>query len=92
MASQKKTTVAKSAKSSGSANQSQKEVIKLTGKVVEALPNTQFRVELENGHKIIAHMSGKMRKNYIRLVPGDRVEVELSPYDLEKGRISFRLP
>lgn len=92
MASQKKTTVAKSARSSGSANQSQKEVIKLTGKVVEALPNTQFRVELENGHKIIAHMSGKMRKNYIRLVPGDRVEVELSPYDLEKGRISFRLP
>ena len=70
---------------------SQKEVIKLTGKVVEALPGTQFRVELENGHIIIAHMSGKMRKNYIRLVPGDRVEVELSPYDLEKGRISFRL-
>lgn len=92
MASQKKTASAKSAKSSNSANQSQKEVIKLTGKVVEALPNTQFRVELENGHKIIAHMSGKMRKNYIRLVPGDRVEVELSPYDLEKGRISFRLP
>ena len=70
---------------------SQKEVIKLTGKVVEALPNTQFRVELENGHTIIAHMSGKMRKNYIRLVPGDQVEVELTPYDLTKGRISFRL-
>ncbi|MDL2235585.1 translation initiation factor IF-1 [Christensenellaceae bacterium OttesenSCG-928-L17] len=70
---------------------SQKEVIKLTGRVVEALPSTQFRVELENGHIIIAHMSGKMRKNYIRLVPGDKVEVELSPYDLEKGRISFRL-
>ena len=70
---------------------SQKEVIKLTGTVVEALPNTQFRVELENGHFIIAHMSGKMRKNYIRLVPGDRVEVELTPYDLTKGRISFRL-
>ena len=70
---------------------SQKEVIKLTGIVVEALPNTQFRVELENGHIIIAHMSGKMRKNYIRLVPGDRVEVELTPYDLTKGRISFRL-
>ena len=64
---------------------SQKEVIKLTGSVVEALPNTQFRVELENGHIIIAHMSGKMRKNYIRLVPGDRVEVELTPYDLTKG-------
>ena len=70
---------------------SQKEVIKLTGTVVEALPNTQFRVELENGHIIVAHMSGRMRKNYIRLVPGDRVEVELTPYDLAKGRISFRL-
>ena len=70
---------------------SQKEVIKLTGRVVEALPSTQFRVELENGHIIIAHMSGRMRKNYIRLVPGDRVEVELTPYDLSKGRISFRL-
>ena len=70
---------------------SQKEVIKLTGTVVEALPNTQFRVELQNGHIIVAHMSGRMRKNYIRLVPGDRVEVELTPYDLTKGRISFRL-
>ena len=70
---------------------SQKEVIKLTGSVVEALPNTQFRVELENGHIIVAHMSGKMRKNYIRLVPGDKVEVELTPYDLTTGRISFRL-
>ena len=70
---------------------SQKEVIKLAGKVVEALPNTQFRVELENGHIIIAHMSGKLRKNFIRLVPGDKVEVELTPYDLTKGRISFRL-
>lgn len=70
---------------------SQKEVIKLTGTVILALPNTQFRVELENGHIIVAHMSGKMRKNYIRLVPGDRVEVELTPYDLTKGRISFRL-
>ena len=69
---------------------SQKEVIKLTGKVVEALPNAQFRVELENGHIIIAHMSGKMRKNFIRLVPGDTVAVELTPYDLTKGRISFR--
>lgn len=69
---------------------SQKEVIKLTGKVVEALPGTQFRVELENGHIIIAHMSGKMRQHYIRLVPGDKVDVELTPYDLTKGRISFR--
>ena len=70
---------------------SQKEVIKLGGTIVDALPNTQFRVELENGHTIIAHMSGKMRKNFIRLVPGDKVEVELTPYDLTKGRISFRL-
>ncbi len=85
MASQNKAT---KAKSSGG---NQKEVIKLTGKVVESLPNTQFRVELENGHRIIAHMSGRMRKNFIRLVPGDRVEVELTPYDLSKGRISFRL-
>jgi translation initiation factor IF-1 len=68
-----------------------KEVIKLNGTVVEALPNAQFRVELENGHTIIAHVSGKMRKHYIRLVPGDKVEVELTPYDLTKGRISFRL-
>ena len=69
---------------------SQKEVIKLQGKVVEALPNTQFKVELENGLSIIAHISGKMRKHYIRLVPGDNVEVELTPYDLTKGRIVFR--
>ena len=69
----------------------QKEVIKMEGKVVESLPNTQFKVELENGHSIIAHISGKMRKHYIRLVPGDKVEVEMTPYDLTKGRISFRL-
>lgn len=68
-----------------------KEVIKLQGKVMEALPNTQFKVQLENGHNIIAHISGKMRKHYIRLVPGDKVEVELTPYDLSKGRITFRL-
>lgn len=69
----------------------QKEVIKLTGKVLEALPNAQFKLELENGHTIIGHISGKMRKHYIRLVPGDNVEVELTPYDLTKGRITFRL-
>jgi translation initiation factor IF-1 len=68
-----------------------KEVIKMVGKVVEALPNAQFKVELENSHTIIAHVSGKMRKHYIRLVPGDKVEVEMTPYDLTKGRISFRL-
>jgi translation initiation factor IF-1 len=67
-----------------------KEVIELNGTVVEALPGTQFRVELENGHQIIAHVAGRMRKHYIRLVPGDRVKVELTPYDLTKGRITYR--
>ena len=70
---------------------SNKEVIKLTGRVVEALPGAEFNVELENGHIIRAKISGKMRKHYIRLVPGDTVEVELTPYDLTKGRITFRL-
>lgn len=69
---------------------SQKGVIKLRGKVVKPLPNTQFIVELDNGHEVLCHISGKMRKHYIRLVPNDRVEVELSPYDLGKGRISYR--
>ncbi len=69
----------------------EKEVIKLTGKVLKALPGAQFEVELENGHIIIGHISGKMRKHYIRLVAGDKVEVELTPYDLTKGRITFRL-
>jgi translation initiation factor IF-1 len=68
-----------------------KEVIKMIGKVVETLPSAQFRVELENGHTIIAHVSGKMRKHYIKIVPGDSVEVEMTPYDLTKGRITFRL-
>jgi translation initiation factor IF-1 len=68
-----------------------KEVIKMVGVVVEILPSAKFRVELENGHTIIAHVSGKMRKNYIKLVPGDKVEVEMTPYDLTKGRITFRL-
>lgn len=67
-----------------------KEVIELTGKVVEALPGTKFRVELENGHQIIAIVSGKMRRHYIRLVAGDSVKVELTPYDLTKGRITYR--
>jgi translation initiation factor IF-1 len=69
---------------------STKEVIKMRGKVVEALPNTQFKIELENGLSIIGHISGKMRKNYIRLVPGDMVDVEMTPYDLSKGRITYR--
>ncbi|MGH7237604.1 MAG: translation initiation factor IF-1 [Candidatus Saccharimonadales bacterium] len=67
-----------------------KEVIELEGKIVETLPGTQFRVELENGHQIIAHVAGKMRKHYIRLVQGDSVKVELTPYDLTKGRITYR--
>ncbi|MDI3472110.1 MAG: translation initiation factor [Thermotogaceae bacterium] len=66
------------------------ETIKLEGKIVEALPNAMFRVELDNGFKILAHVSGKMRKNFIRLVLGDRVVVELSPYDLTRGRIIYR--
>ena len=60
------------------------------GVIVETLPNAMFKVELENGHVIIAHISGKMRMNYIKILPGDRVKVEMSPYDLTKGRISFR--
>ena len=66
------------------------EAIEVEGIVKEALPNTTFRVELQNGHIILAHLSGKMRKHYIRIVPGDSVKVELSPYDLNKGRIIFR--
>ena len=66
------------------------EAIEVEGLVKEALPNTMFRVELKNGHIIMAHLSGKMRKHYIRIVPGDNVKVELSPYHLDKGRIIFR--
>jgi translation initiation factor IF-1 len=67
-----------------------KEVIELNGVIVETLPGTQFKVELENGHRIIAHVAGKMRKHFIRIVPGDSVTVELTPYDLTKGRITYR--
>ena len=66
------------------------EQIQLSGTVVDTLPNTMFRVELENGHVVMAHISGKMRKNYIRILTGDKVKVEVSPYDLSKGRITFR--
>ena len=66
------------------------EQIEMQGKVIDTLPNTMFRVELENGHVVIAHISGKMRKNYIRILTGDTVKVELTPYDLSKGRITFR--
>ena len=64
--------------------------IELQGKVVESLPNTQFIVELENGHKVHAHVSGKIRMHYIRILPGDKVTIELSPYDLTRGRITYR--
>lgn len=66
------------------------EAIQVEGTVVEALPNTQFTVELENGHKVLAHISGKMRMHYIRILPGDKVVVELSAYDLSRGRITYR--
>ena len=66
------------------------EQIEMDGIVVDTLPNTTFRVELENGHIVTAHISGKMRKNYIRILTGDQVKVELTPYDLSKGRITFR--
>lgn len=66
------------------------DVIEVEGKVVESLPNTNFKVELENGHQILAHISGKLRMNYIKILPGDKVKVELSPYDLTRGRITWR--
>ncbi|HPA45256.1 MAG TPA: translation initiation factor IF-1 [bacterium] len=67
-----------------------KNVIEVTGKIIETLPNAMFRVELENGHKVLAHISGRMRMHYIRILPGDQVTVELSPYDLTRGRITYR--
>lgn len=67
-----------------------KEKIEVEGTVIEALPNTTFRVELDNGHEVMAYLSGKMRKYYIRILLGDRVRVELTPYDLERGRITYR--
>jgi translation initiation factor IF-1 len=67
------------------------DVIEVEGTVVEALPNAMFQVELENGHRVLAHLSGKLRMNFIRILPGDRVTVELSPYDLTRGRITWRL-
>lgn len=66
------------------------EAIEVEGTVVEPLPNAMFRVELENGHQVLAHISGKMRMHYIRILPGDKVTVELSPYDLTRGRITYR--
>ena len=66
------------------------DIIEVEGKVIDALPNAIFKVKLENGHEILAHISGKLRMNYIRILPGDTVTVELSPYDLTKGRITWR--
>ena len=69
---------------------SKSDVIEITGKVLEKLPNAMFQVELENGHQVLAHILGKLRMNYIRILPGDKVTIELSPYDLSKGRIIWR--
>ena len=66
------------------------DVIEVEGTVIDTLPNTNFKVELENGHQILAHISGKLRMNYIKILPGDKVKVELSPYDLSRGRITWR--
>ena len=71
-------------------NMAKKDTIRLQARVTEALPNAMFKVELENGHKILAHVSGKMRMNFIRILPGDSVTVEMSPYDLNRGRIVLR--
>ncbi len=68
-----------------------KDVIELEGTILEAMPNAMFRVKLENDHEILAHISGKIRKNFIRILPGDKVKVEMTPYDLSRGRITFRL-
>ncbi|MBP7211726.1 translation initiation factor IF-1 [bacterium] len=68
-----------------------KDVIELEGTIIESMPNAMFRVKLENDHEILAHISGKIRKNFIRILPGDKVKVEMTPYDLTRGRITFRL-
>jgi len=70
---------------------SKEELIETEGKIIESLPNAMFKVELENGHIVLAHVSGKMRMNFIRILPGDKVKLELSPYDLTRGRITFRV-
>lgn len=68
-----------------------KDVIEMEGTILESMPNAMFRVKLENDHEILAHISGKIRKNFIRILPGDKVKVEMTPYDLTRGRITFRL-
>jgi translation initiation factor IF-1 len=81
---------AKKPHSESTENRSTKEVIELEGTVLETLPNALFKVELENGHVILGHISGKMRMHYIKIIPGDRVSLEMTPYDLSKGRITYR--
>jgi len=78
-------------KNTNKRNQMSKDVIEFEGTILEAMPNAMFRVELENGHEILAHISGKIRKNFIRILPGDKVKVEMTPYDLTRGRITYRL-
>lgn len=77
-------------KHEGGKKLAKEDVIEVEGVVVEALPNTNFKVELENGHQVLAHISGKLRMNYIKILPGDKVKLELSPYDLSRGRITWR--
>jgi len=86
----KKVTKPKATKPGASAGKPTKEVIELEGTVLETLPNALFKVELENGHVVLAHISGKMRMHYIRIIPGDRVALEMTPYDLSKARIVYR--
>ena len=83
-------TAADRAKRLERAGPGKESTIQVEGTIVEPLPNTMFRIDLENGHRILGHISGKMRKHYIRILPGDRVTVELSPYDLTRGRITYR--
>ncbi len=77
--------------SKGGYEVSKEDVIEVEGVVTDALPNAMFKVQLENGHEVLAHVSGKLRMNYIRIVPGDKVKLEMSPYDLSKGRITWRV-
>lgn len=72
------------------ASMAKEEAIEVEGTIIEPLPNAMFRVELDNGHKVLAHISGKMRMHFIKILPGDRVTIELSPYDLSRGRVTFR--
>ncbi|MGH2547373.1 MAG: translation initiation factor IF-1 [Actinomycetota bacterium] len=83
-------TAADRAKRAERAGAPKEETLQVEGTIVEALPNTMFRVDLDNGHRVLGHISGKMRKHYIRILPGDRVTLELSAYDLTRGRITYR--